>query len=128
MKNKYTLKKVVIIEFIVFLLLIMFFWIEEIFDLPYIIFNEEPTPINYVESLMETVVITIVFGILLYQTIKINLSMEKLESYIYVCARCHKIFINGEWISLDKYFNEYANKKTSHGLCDVCKRTCIQED
>lgn len=122
MKQKDTLGKIVIFEIIVFLCIILFIWAEEIFDLPCLLLNAEPTPINYQESLLETFIFTAIFGFLLYYTIKIFLKIKNLESYVRICAGCHKIYVDGKWVALEEYFNEYSNKKTSHGLCDDCRK------
>ncbi len=120
MKKTGKLQKIVIVEIVIFILVIIFFWAEEIFDLPHLLLNSEPTPVNYQESLIETLLFTLLFGFLVYYTTKISLQMRKLESYIRICAVCHKIYIAGRWLPLDEYFNKYADKKTSHGLCDDC--------
>jgi hypothetical protein len=122
MKHKDTIRKIIAIEIIVFLLLIVFIWAEEIFDLPHLLLNAEPTPVNYEESLMETIVFTAIFGFLIYHSIRILIKIRSLESYIRICAGCNKIYIDGRWVSLEEYFNVYAHKKKSHGLCDDCRK------
>lgn len=122
MKSKDTIRKIVLIEIIIFLLIIVFIWAEEIFDLPHMFMNAEPTPVNYEESLLETIVFTVIFGFLVYHTTRILIKMRNLESYIRICAGCNKIYIDGKWVSLEEYFNVYAHKKTSHGLCDDCMK------
>jgi len=122
MKKKDTIRKIIAIEIIVFLLIIVFIWMEEIFDLPHLLLNAEPTPVNYEESLMETIVFTAIFGFLIYHSIRILIKIRSLESYIRICAGCNKIYIDGRWISLEEYFNAHVYKKTSHGLCDDCRK------
>ncbi len=121
MEQKDTIRKIVVIEIIVFLLIIVFIWAEEIFDLPHMLLNAEPTPVNYEESFMETFIFTVIFGFLIYHTIKILMKIRNLESFVRICSGCHKVYVNGRWVLLEEYFNSYANKKTSHGLCDDCK-------
>lgn len=122
MKKSNSIRKIIIIEIIVFLLIIIFIWAEEVFDLPHLLMNAEPTPVNYEESLMETFIFTVIFGFLIYHTMRILLKLRTLESYVRICAGCHKIYIDGKWVSLEEYFNQHGNKKTSHGLCDDCRK------
>jgi hypothetical protein len=122
MKQKDMLRTIVIVEIIVFLFIILFIWTEEIFDFPHLLLHAEPTPVNYEESLMETFVFTAIFGFLVYHTIRLLLKIRYLESYVRICAGCHKIYIDGKWVSLEEYFNNYMDKKTSHGLCDDCRK------
>ncbi|MCX8124608.1 MAG: hypothetical protein N3F66_10670 [Spirochaetes bacterium] len=122
MKNRNVIRKIVIVEIIAFFIVISFLWSEELFDLPYLLLNAEPTPVNYQESFLETIIFTIVFGVLVYHTVKVLLKLKRLESYIRICASCHKIYVEGKWIPLEKYFDSYVNRKTSHGLCDDCRK------
>ena len=69
MKPKDTIRKIIVIEIVVFLIIIVFIWAEEIFDLPHLLLNAEPTPVNYEESLIETFIFTAIFGFLVYHTI-----------------------------------------------------------
>jgi|GEM_PF-293801 len=49
------------IPFIVlFLVLCSFIWLNELIDIPYLLFNSDPTPVNWTEALFETVLIMIV--------------------------------------------------------------------
>ncbi len=122
MKQIDTIRKIIIIEIAVFLLIIMFIWAEEFFDLPHLLFNAEPTQVNYEESLLETFIFTAIFGFLVYHTIRLLIKIRNLESYVRICAGCNKIYVDGKWISLEEYFNSYIHKKTSHGLCDDCRK------
>ncbi|MDH7553315.1 MAG: hypothetical protein GYA16_08485 [Spirochaetes bacterium] len=122
MKPKDTIRKIIVIEIVVFLLIIVFIWAEEIFDLPHLLLNAEPTPVNYEESLIETFIFTAIFGFLVYHTIRLLIRLRNLESYVRICAGCNKIYVEGRWVALEEYFNRYANKKTSHGLCDDCRK------
>ncbi|GAB4219726.1 MAG TPA: hypothetical protein PL059_03390 [Spirochaetota bacterium] len=122
MKPKDTIRKIIVIEIVVFLIIIVFIWAEEIFDLPHLLLNAEPTPVNYEESLIETFIFTAIFGFLVYHTIRLLIRLRNLESYVRICAGCNKIYVEGRWVTLEEYFNRYANKKTSHGLCDDCRK------
>ena len=89
MKRSDLLQKIVVIEIIIFILVIAFLWVEEIFDLPYLLLNAEPTPVNYKECMMETVVFILIFGLLIFYSANVTLQISKLESFIRICASCH---------------------------------------
>ena len=56
--------KILLVEFIGFLLVIFFLWIDEIYDLPHLLFGSAPTSVNIAESAFETLII-LCFGLLI---------------------------------------------------------------
>ena len=65
LKKKQFIKRIIGIEIIGFLSAISIIWIDEILDLPYIIFGALATPINYLESTFESAVIALLGGVII---------------------------------------------------------------
>ncbi|MGA1792294.1 MAG: hypothetical protein ACMUIM_12470, partial [bacterium] len=90
-------KKIILIQIIGIFIVIFFLWIDEILDIPHFIFGSSATPINFFESLFETLVIfllgTLIVLISLYLLKKIRL----LEGLLHMCIFCKKIRIDGDW-------------------------------
>ena len=61
-KNKFS-KKILISEILGFGCIIILVWMNEIFDIPHILFNAPATPINLEESIIESIGI-IILGII----------------------------------------------------------------
>ncbi len=54
--------------------------------------------------------------------IKREKELSILRELLSICANCKKIKDeSGTWIDLEKYFDEHAKKKISHGICNTCK-------
>jgi hypothetical protein len=43
-----------------------------------------------------------------------------LEGFLHVCAWCHKINIDGQWMPIERYFKTELKTNTSHGICQKC--------
>lgn len=113
-------KKIILFESLGFGLVIVFLWLEEILDLPHLIMGASPTPINLPESLLETLVIMVLYGIIVYYSIKFMVRIRHLEGFFQVCSYCKRILVNEEWITLESFMDNYSEMKMSHGLCPYC--------
>ncbi|GAB6064719.1 hypothetical protein [Deferrisoma palaeochoriense] len=54
-------------------------------------------------------------------------TLERLETFLPICAKCKKIRVEEEgkpkeWVSVEQYFEERQDVAFSHGLCDDCLR------
>ncbi|SRR6056297_1323922 len=113
-------KKILIFESIGFGLIIIFLWLEEILDIPHYIMGAPPTHVNLSECLLETIVIMILYGIIMYYTIKFMAKIRYLEGFLRVCSFCKRIEVDGEWITLEKFMSNYSDAILSHGICREC--------
>jgi hypothetical protein len=51
---------------------------------------------------------------------RIFLKLRYLKQFFRVCAWCRRINIEGNWISLEEFFEQDPNIKVSHGICPEC--------
>ena len=67
-ENKYksSLRKITHLTYLMFLILVLFSILDEVFDLPHVIFNSPKTPINRHEIIIEVSFIIIVCIIVVY--------------------------------------------------------------
>ena len=120
MTNRAIEKKVIFYEIIGFSLIIILLWVDEIFDIPCLIFGAPATPINWVEGIIETVGIIILSVIIIVISFRILSKIRYLEGFLPVCSFCKKIRVKNEWIPIEVYLSEHSDAVFSHGFCPEC--------
>ena len=119
--------RIILCESLGFLLVIVLIWLDEILDLPHLIFGAAVTPINYKESIFETFMILILAGLIIFLTLELLKRIKILEGILPICSFCRKIRINGEWIVLDSYVRKHSEADFSHSVCPSCMKTHYSE-
>lgn len=124
----YFSKRIIIYEAILFIFAVSVIWIDEIIDIPHLIFNAEPTPINWKEALFESIVI-FVFGIVIIgMTTKLFKKMKSLEGILPICSSCKKIRDDkGTWHHIEGYVRDRSEAEFSHGICPECEKKLYPE-
>lgn len=121
MKKLSIRSKIILLEVFSFACVVLIIWLNEIFDLPHIFFQAEITPINWEESLFESIFILILAIIIISITNRLFKKMKILEGLLPICASCKKIRDDkGYWKQVDTYIHEHSAVEFSHGLCDEC--------
>lgn len=119
--NNLIAKKVCWLQSSAFLFLIVLMWLEEVIDIPYILLGGPATPINWRESLFETVVIGIISVPIIRYTYKLLTKIGYLESLLPICASCKQIRMDQEfWKGIKKVVQERAATEFTHGICPDC--------
>jgi len=96
-------------------------WLNEIIDLPCLIMGAPKTPVNWRESLLETLVVVPIFGLLIAWTRRVLARLRLLEGIVPVCSNCRKIRDDkGAWSPMEVYFHERSRTDFSHGICPEC--------
>ena len=114
-------KRIVIYEILALSGIILFIWLDEIFDLPHLFLGAEASPLNWKESLFEGVSIGIFGTILIGTTHKLFKRLKYLEGILPVCASCKKIRDEkGSWHPIESYIHERSSAQFSHGICPEC--------
>jgi len=119
--RKLVSRRVLVYEAAAFLGIILFTWLDELLDLPRIFFGAEATPVNWRESLLESVVVAIVGAVILHFTHRIFERMKYLEGILPVCASCKKIRDKeNNWHSIEVYIRDRTDADFSHSICPEC--------
>lgn len=114
-------RRVLVYEVAAFLGIIMFSWLDELLDLPRIIFGTEATPVNWRESLLESVVVAVVGIVIVGFTYRIFERMKYLEGILPVCASCKKIRDKeNNWHPIESYIRDRSDADFSHSICPEC--------
>ena len=114
------LKQILLIELTGFVFVLLVLWMDEIADLPYVLFGAPATPINVAECITETVVISILGIIVLLTTLHLLRQIKVLEGILPVCSFCKKIRSHDEWIPIDNYVRDHSEAEFSHSVCPEC--------
>ncbi len=103
-------------------------WIDEFFDIPALFLGAPPTPVNWRESLFESVLIIFVAAHVLYITNKILNEFKFLEGILPVCSCCKKIRDkDNNWQQIETFIRDRSNADFSHGLCPECIKKLYPE-
>ncbi len=121
-------KRVIANEIIAFILIILFIWVDEVMDIPYLLFGAEATLVNWRESLFESVSVLILGVIIVSYTHMIFKRMKYLEGFLSICASCKKIRDEkGNWHPIESYIHARTEAKFSHGICPECAEELYPE-
>ncbi len=95
-------------------------WLDEFMDLPARFLGATPKPYRPQEYLVEAVSILIVAVVAITITFIALRRVRRVERFLRVCAWCRKIWVDGEWVSLEEYALKMHSLKSSHGICEEC--------
>lgn len=128
MKKPWFSKRVVIYEIIGLLFIIIVLWVDEILDIPHYLFGAIATPVNWVESLIETIVTLTIGGLLIFMTNKLFKRVRHLEGLLPICAVCKKIRDDNDyWRQAEIYIAAHSDAEFSHSLCPDCAKELYPE-
>ena len=122
MTKKMIEKRIIVYEIVGFCLIIILLWADEIFDIPYHLFGAQATPINWIESIIETMCILILGILIIAASLRFMSTIKYLEGFLPVCAYCKKIRVGDNWIPIEVYISNHSAAVFSHGYCPECKK------
>ena len=103
-----------------FLLIIALIWLDELLDLPRLLFGAAPTPLRLGEGMMESVMTLGVGVVIVSITLRAFRRIEYLESLVVMCAWCRRVRSGSEWLSVERFLERQHNAHTTHGICEGC--------
>ena len=126
--KQFVAKRVITYEVLSFAFILLILWLDEILDLPSLIFGTKPTPINWSEALFESVIITAIGSTIIYMTVKVFQQMASLEGVLPVCASCKRIRDDkGNWTQIEAYIRDRSEAEFSHSICPECREKLYPE-
>ncbi len=120
MNNRKVLSKIVALELIGFIAIIVTLWLCELIELPHLLFGAPETPVNVAEAILETIILLVCGGWIVFQTRRLIKQIRYLEGFLHVCAFCQKINIDDQWIPLQTYIKQQTEAQISHSFCPEC--------
>ena len=121
-------KSVLLFEGGAFSLTTCFLWANEVLDLPHHLLGAPATPINWRESVAETLVVLALAVGTMWWTYRALQRIRYLEGFQRVCIHCKRIDAEGEWVPIVDYVSNRSVAVFSHGLCPECMDKYYADD
>ncbi len=109
-----------------FSFIIMLSWLTEVLRLPHFIFGE-PFVANWHRAMLRTIVVLLVWAWVHLATQRLLKRLHYLEDFLRICGWCRKVCYQGEWLTMEKYFDSKFATRTTHGMCPECKKKKVEE-
>ena len=112
-------------QFLTFIMLILVVWVNEVQDMPALLFSAEPQDANIFRGCLLTA------GVLVAAIVTIgNTYLQQkrvLNSMISVCSTCNKVRVNQhQWKQMEEYISDNSLLTFTHGLCPDCTEKAMQ--
>jgi hypothetical protein len=120
MKMNSQMTKVVTFQNIGFLTVIILCYVDDLLQLPSLIFSGHPFIIMYHRSTLEMLLFLAVWLLVASSTRRLLNRVRHLEHFMRVCAWCRRIDYKGQWMPLEDFLQEGFDTPTTHGICHDC--------
>lgn len=128
LEKDFILKRLVVVEGIAFIGVILLIWLDEVIDIPYLLLGAERTPINWRESLFESLFVLPICLMIIHYTKALFRRLKYLEGFLPICASCKKIRDSkGSWQQMEEYITDRSEAQFSHGICPECAKKLYPE-
>jgi hypothetical protein len=118
--RRVVLRRILILEAVAFLAIVAIIWLDELLDLPHLLFRAPRTPVRLGEGLLESV-LTMMVGIgVVSVTWRAFRRIQYLESLSVMCAWCRRVREGGDWLTVEAFLERQHHAQTTHGICEAC--------
>jgi len=104
-----------------FVLVLILLWMNELLDLPYELLGAPATPVNWRESVLESIVVVVLGVGALSWTYRATARIRYLEGFVRICITCKRIHVDDKWIPIELYITDHSEAVLSHSVCPECK-------
>ena len=116
-----TTQRILVYQVLGFACVLIVIWFDELFDFPHHVFGLEKTPVNWPESLIESVLVLALGLYTSWLTARFLKRIKHLEGFLPVCSFCKRIRVaDDDWVPIDQYVHEHSEAELSHSLCPEC--------
>lgn len=120
MEKSSRLLKVLRYQNLGFLAIIGLCYLDDLLQLPKLIFSEHPFLSLYRRSTLEMLLVLAVWFLVSTSTRRVLDRIRYLEKFMRVCAWCRRIEYKGRWVLWEEFIKEGFDTPTSHGICTDC--------
>jgi hypothetical protein len=113
-------RKVLFCQSLGFLAIMALSWFDEVIGLRSLIFGNNPYISDFRESALEMLFVLAVWFVVAGSTQRLLTRVSQLEKYLRVCAWCHRVGVESEWVKLEEFMARKFETCTSHGICEDC--------
>lgn len=110
------------LEAVGFLLIVAIIWMDELFDLPHLMFGTARTPVRWGEGILESLLTIAVGAAVVLISYRSFRRIEYLESLTVICAWCRRVRSGEDWLSMEDFLERQHQAPTSHGICQACAK------
>jgi len=113
-------------QLMVFVMLILVIWANEMLNLSSLWFNTSSEDPNFYRGCALTISVIIIAIVTVGQT---HLQQKRIiKELVVVCSGCRKMRVDTKvWAHLDHYLQDNSLAKISHGLCPKCYQIAIKD-
>jgi hypothetical protein len=116
------LARIVLYQNVGFLAVIVLCFLDELLQLPSLIFSDHPFTFLYRRPTLEMLLFLAVWLLVSKSTRRLLKQVRQLENFLRVCAWCRRIDYKGEWMPLEDFMEQGFDTPTTHGICPECLR------
>ena len=116
------LARIVVYQNVGFLAVIVLCFLDELLQLPSLIFSGHPFVVLYRRPTLEMLLFLAVWLLVSNSTRRLLRQMRQLEDFLRVCSWCRRIDYKGEWMPLEEFIEQGFDTPTTHGICPECLR------
>ncbi len=116
------LARIVVYQNVGFLAVIILCFLDELLQLPSLIFSDHPFNFLYRRSTLEMLLFLAVWLLVSNSTRRLLKQVRQLEDFLRVCSWCRRIDYKGEWMPLEEFMEQGFDTPTTHGICPECLR------
>ncbi len=116
-------KRVLLYEVVAFTILLISIWSGSL--LPILLHRR--SVMEWENPLLGTVAIALVAIPTIILSKRILDRLHYLEGFLRLCAWCHRVNVNGEWILVEEFLKRRLSTQTSHGICESCNQIIRNE-
>jgi hypothetical protein len=121
-------KRILVFQVSGFAVTLALLWANEFGDLPHRLLGAPATPLNWRESVLESVVVLVVAAGTIWWTARALAAIHILGGNFPYCICCGKVHVDGEWTPRGRYIARHKDTLLSDGLCPECKGDLMAEE
>src|SRR5712664_339654 len=116
MKMNSQLTRVVLFQNLGFLAIIILCFLDELIQLPTLIFSDHPFVFIFRKSTLDMLLVLAVWFLVSTSTRRIMEHVRYLEKFMRVCSWCRRINYQDEWMPLEEFMRQGFDTPTTHGI------------
>jgi len=113
-------RRILLLEWIGFALVVLALWLDEFADLPHLLLGSPRTPINGGELAIETFLVLALAVTVTARSYALLRRLKHLEAQVHVCAFCSRVRDGERWVALEDYLREHAETQLAQSMCHDC--------
>jgi hypothetical protein len=120
--------RILALEAVAFLLVATVLWLDELIDLPHLLFGAPHSVPRLAECAFESLLTILLGAAVVAVTRSAFRRILYLESLVVMCAWCRRVREGDQWLSMEQFLARQHHARTTHGICDACAAAVVAPD